>query len=45
MSNVPEDNISKSDRAAMAAERIRAASDKTGDIWSFVSSVLDYVRR
>ncbi len=35
---------SKTERAAIAAERIREAKDKSGDIWEFVEKVLDYLQ-
>lgn len=44
MHDQPKGSASKTDRAALAAEKIRAASEKKGDIWDFVKSVLDYLR-
>lgn len=44
MGDVPKGNKSKTDRAAIAADRIRAAPEKTGDIWVFVRAVLDFLR-
>lgn len=45
MTDVPKGRKTKTDRAAIAADRIRAASEKTGDIWAFVQEVLDYLRK
>ena len=44
MGDVPKNSISKSERAAVAANRIREAESKSGDIWEFVQKVLDYLR-
>jgi hypothetical protein len=44
MHDQPKGSASKTDRAALAAEKIRAAPEKKGDIWAFVQSVLDYLR-
>jgi hypothetical protein len=44
MADTPKGSKSKTDRAALAAARIRAAPDKFGDIWAFVRAVLDYLR-
>jgi hypothetical protein len=42
---VPKNNVSKSDRAALVADLIREARDKSGDIWSFIASVVNHIRR
>lgn len=44
MDDVPKSSTSKMTRAAIAANRIRAATNRTGDIWEFVRSVLDYLQ-
>jgi hypothetical protein len=44
MHDQPKGSASKTDRAALAAEKIRAATEKKGDIWAFVQSVLDHLR-
>jgi len=44
MDDVPKNSTSKTDRAAIAADRIRAAPDKSGDIWDFVREVLTFLR-
>ena len=44
MTDIPKGSKSKTDRAAIAAERIREASEKTGDVWAFVKNVLEYLR-
>jgi hypothetical protein len=44
MVEYPKGNTSKTERAAIAAEMIRAAPEKIGDIWEFVRSVFDYLR-
>ena len=43
MQDQPKGSGSKTDRAALAAEKIRAAPEK-GDIWAFVQAVLDHLR-
>lgn len=35
--------LSKLERAVIAAERIREAKDKTGDVWAFIESVLKFL--
>jgi hypothetical protein len=37
------ETLSKTDRATIAAEKIRAAEPKQGGIWDFMKSVLDYL--
>ena len=44
MQGQPKGSASKTDRAALAAEKIRAAPEKKGDIWAFVQAVLDHLR-
>jgi hypothetical protein len=44
MQDCPKGRTSKTERAALAAERIRAAPDKSGDIWAFAKTVLDHLR-
>jgi predicted ATP-dependent endonuclease of OLD family len=44
MVDVPKNSKSKSDRAAIAAELIREATDKSADIWSFIKGVLDFLQ-
>jgi hypothetical protein len=44
MGDAPKGSKSKTDRAAIAADRIRATSEKRGDIWAFVRAVLDHLR-
>jgi hypothetical protein len=44
MKDQPKGSASKTNRAALAAEKIRAATEKKGDIWAFVQSVLDHLR-
>jgi hypothetical protein len=41
MADYPKGQVSKSERAVVAGERIRAAKEKNGDIWVFVRGVLD----
>jgi ABC-type cobalamin/Fe3+-siderophores transport system ATPase subunit len=43
MTDVPKGNMSKTDRAAVAANRIREAEHKSGDIWEFVRKVFGYL--
>jgi hypothetical protein len=43
MADYPKGKVSKTDRAVVAAEQIRAADKKEGDIWDFTRSVLDYL--
>jgi hypothetical protein len=45
MPDMPKGSMSKTDRAAIAAARIRASIVKTGDIWAFVQNVFDYLQR
>ncbi|REK17726.1 MAG: hypothetical protein DWQ37_05655 [Planctomycetota bacterium] len=44
MADVPKRGTSKTDRAAIAADCIRAATDNSGDVWAFTRRVLDYLR-
>jgi ABC-type cobalamin/Fe3+-siderophores transport system ATPase subunit len=44
MFDKPKSGTSKTDRAAIAADRIRAATNRTGDIWEFVQGVFDHLQ-
>jgi hypothetical protein len=44
MNDVPKHSVSKTDRAAIAAGRIRSVPHKVGDIWAFVEQVMDFVQ-
>lgn len=43
MTDYPRGKVSKTERALVAAERIRVANEKQGDIWGFARSVLDFL--
>jgi hypothetical protein len=43
MSDVGVGSLSKTDRAAIAAERIRLTTNRTDDVWGFVAKVADYL--
>jgi hypothetical protein len=45
MKDYPKGSVSKTERAAIAAEKIRVAGVREGDIWEFVRGVCDYLRR
>jgi hypothetical protein len=44
MNDWPKGSMSKTERATIAAERIRQAPEKTGDVWEFMASVLGYLQ-
>lgn len=45
MPDISKSSKSKTDRAAIAADRIREAAEKKGDIWDFVKNVLNYLTK
>lgn len=43
MQDIPIGTIPKPDRAQIAAERIRLANERSGDVWKFVADIISYL--